>query len=169
MKNKNTGIKIICFASLGVSVLFLTASLLVNFVPSITVNLFFPKGASYEAAVDRFFLIGAAITTAVLLLYGTMVLRKTFTGSVYKWYHVALTVFVALFAVVFPLFMNMLGFVEVTYNYTNRVISHNCYVYMTSLYRVETLIRFISVIADALAVGAFCGSYYNNKKNTQEK
>ncbi len=164
IKNKKKLLNILIFSAMGTAVLYLIASILINYVPSIVASLMLPAGTPYEAATDRFYLMSVYITFAVIMLHAVMVFFKTKKESPYKWYHAVFTVIGALFAILFPTFMSMMGLVDITYNYTIGVFSEICYNYMTKLYQAETVVRFISVIAVALSVGAFCGGWEGKKK-----
>lgn len=164
IKNKAKLITILIYASMGAAVLYLAVSLLLNFVPSIVAVLSLPKGTAYESAIDRFYLLGTVITFAVIMLNTLMVLIKAKRGTPYRWYHGVFTVLAALFSILFPTFMSMMGFVDIKYNYTVGVFSESCYLYMTKLYEAENVARFISVVAVALSVGAFCGGWDSKKK-----
>ena len=164
IKNKTKLINILTFSAMGAAALYLIASLVVNYVPSVTALLMLPAGTAYEAATDRFYLMSVYITFAVIMLHALMVLFKTKKDSPYRWYHAVFTVIAALFAILFPTFMSMMGMVDITYNYTAGVFSEICYNYMIKLYQAETVVRFISVIAVALSVGAFCGGWEGKKK-----
>lgn len=164
IKNKTKLINILTYSAMGAAVLYLIASLLVNYVPSIVATLMLPANTPYEAAADRFYLISVYITFAVIMLHALMVMFKTKKGSPYRWYHAVFTVIGALFAILFPTFMSMMGLVDITYLYTTGTYSEICYNYMTKLYQAETVVRFISVIATALSVGAFCGGWEGKKK-----
>ena len=164
IKNKAKLINILTFSAMGAAALYLIASLLINYVPSIVASLMLPAGTPYEAATDRFYLMSVYITFAVIMLHALMVLFKTKKGSPYRWYHAVFTIIGTLFAILFPTFMSMMGMVDITYNYTVGVFSEICYNYMLKLYQAETVVRFISVIAVALSVGAFCGGWDSGKK-----